>query len=468
MEDSVLSILKESLVEKNVTFLLGAGASSPYFSSLGSFEEILSSEGVDQDGKNLIKSLFYLQSIKDNIYIQRFMNDTCYCHDKSDTMLSIIDEYSRFLHNGLEFLKVRNSRISPKRINVVTTNYDLFIESAIDQLLEENPRIFFNDGTNGYGKKLISTDNFNKTLLYSGIFDNYSNEMPAINLIKCHGSVNWKEYTRKDKPSKIQVTTNEKIIADLNKDLDLVIQDINQHLTDNFFIYDFDSIEGLINEINSNQSIEHLFNPLNEIAASIRENLLKLTKKIDNLQIVLPTKKKFETTLIQEHYFNMLRLLSYELEKKQSLLIVFGFSFQDEHITEIVQRSLNNPSLLVIVFCFTDQDKVKIIQQFNFSINNEPINLKFITPATFLIEEIKEDDIEPNLYSRYTIVKNEGKVLKYSNVVSLLENEEAGSSTPILNFSSINKLMEMDIVNKYESFKNDEVEEVLENVGEIE
>lgn len=469
MEDSVLSILKEGLTEKNVTFLLGAGASSPYFSSLGNFEDILSSDEVNQDGKNLIKSLFYLQSIKDNIYIQRFMNATCYCHDKSDTMLSIIDEYSRFLHNGLEFLKVRNSRISPKRINVVTTNYDLFIESAIDGLLEENPRIFFNDGTNGYGKKLISTDNFNKTLLYAGIFDNYSNEMPVINLIKCHGSVNWKEYTRKNKPSKIQVTTNEKIIEDLNHDLDLVIQDINQYLTDNLFIYDFDSLEGLINEVNSNESIERLFAPLNEIAASVKGNLLKLTKKIDNLQIVLPTKKKFETTLIQEHYFNMLRLLSYELEKKQSLLIVFGFSFQDEHITEIVQRSLNNPSLLVIVFCFTDQDKVKVIQQFNFSINNVPVNLKFITPETFLKKEIKEEDIEPNLYSRYTVVKNEGKVFKYSNVVSLLENEEAGTSTPILNFSSINKLLEMDIVNKYESFKKDEVEEVLEyDVGEIE
>src|SRR5699024_1692311 len=214
-----------------------------------------------------------------------------------------------------------------------------------------------------------------------------------------------------------------------------------------------DSLEGLINEINSNESIEHLFNPLNEIAASIKENLLKLSEKIDKLQIVFPTKKKFETTLIQEHYFNMLRLLSYELEKKQSLLIVFGFSFQDEHITEIVQRSLNNPSLLVIIFCFTDQDKVKIIQQFNFSINNEPINLKFITPATFFKGEIKEEDIKPHLHSRYTILNSEGKVFKYSNVVSLLENNETGTSIPIINFSSINKLLEMDIVNKYKSIK---------------
>src|SRR5699024_9207775 len=135
----------------------------------------------------------------------------------------------------------------------------------------------------------------------------------------------------------------------------------------------------------------------------------------------------------------------------------------------IVQRSLNNPSLLVIVFCFTDHDKVKIIQQFNFSVNNAPINLKFITPETFFIEEIKEKDIESNLYSRYIIVKKEGKLFKYSKVVSLLENEEAGTSTPILNFSSINKHIEMDIVNKYETFNNDEVEEVLEyDVGEIE
>ncbi len=52
----------------------------------------------------------------------------------------------------------------------------------------------------------------------------------------------------------------------------------------------------------------------------------------------------------------MLRLLSQELERKQSVLITFGFSFNDEHIRSIIKRSLANPNLLVYIFCFDITD----------------------------------------------------------------------------------------------------------------
>nr|WP_246217603.1 hypothetical protein [Paraburkholderia panacisoli] len=48
----------------------------------------------------------------------------------------------------------------------------------------------------------------------------------------------------------------------------------------------------------------------------------------------------------------MLRLLSYELEKPNAVLITFGFSFADEHILNLVMRSLSNPGLQVFVCCF--------------------------------------------------------------------------------------------------------------------
>src|SRR5699024_12047967 len=94
LNDTVIEVLEESLIEKNVTFLLGAGASAPYFSSLGNFEEILSNENIDYRGKNLVKALFYYQSIRDNIYLHHFMFDKCCCNDNKDLMLSIIYEYT--------------------------------------------------------------------------------------------------------------------------------------------------------------------------------------------------------------------------------------------------------------------------------------------------------------------------------------------------------------------------------------
>lgn len=465
LENQVVELLKSGLIEKNVTFLFGAGASAPYFSSLGNFEELLSNPKLERNGKQLLKSLFYYQSIKDNIYLYRFMNNKCSCHDKKELMISIINEYSRFLHNGIEFLKVRNSRVSPKRFNLMTTNYDLFIEASMDHLLELNPRVFFNDGTNGYGKRIISTDNFNKTLLYAGVFDNYSNEMPTINLIKCHGSVNWQEHNRNNKPSKIRIMLEDNSITKINQELDLLINAINNELKQMSWLYEFDSHKKLIKRINSfkqeNALIdsEGLISSINHVAENLADELSSLYEKIDDLQIVLPTKDKFQTTLIQEHFFNMLRLLSYELEKKQSLLVVFGFSFYDEHITEIIQRSLNNPTLLVIVFCFTDNDKESIIRNFNFTDNNGPVNLKFIEPKSFFIKELSE--AERNEFfedARYTVIESEGRFLQYKNVVSKLEND--GVCIPVLNFSSINKLLETEIENKYAPIKINESEDI--------
>ena len=74
----------------------------------------------------------------------------------------------------------------------------------------------------------------------------------------------------------------------------------------------------------------------------------------NKLPIVNPTKWKFHETVFDEHYYQMLRLMSYELEKQDSSLIVFGFSFADEHITNLIKRSLGNKTLTMYLCCFDD------------------------------------------------------------------------------------------------------------------
>ncbi|WP_301389555.1 hypothetical protein [Enterococcus entomosocium] len=66
---------KSVLVEKNVTFLLGADASAPFFSSLGRFELILSHKDLSESGANLIKTLFFKISISDNSYLLNYLNN---------------------------------------------------------------------------------------------------------------------------------------------------------------------------------------------------------------------------------------------------------------------------------------------------------------------------------------------------------------------------------------------------------
>ena len=60
----------------------------------------------------------------------------------------------------------------------------------------------------------------------------------------------------------------------------------------------------------------------------------------------------------------MLRYLSYELEKPHAVLLTFGFSFADEHIRQLVRRSLSNPSLQVYVCCYSVGAKASIEKHF--------------------------------------------------------------------------------------------------------
>ncbi|MNC15996.1 hypothetical protein D3C75_638400 [compost metagenome] len=82
------------------------------------------------------------------------------------------------------------------------------------------------------------------------------------------------------------------------------------------------------------------------------------------LPIVNPTKWKFHETVFEEHYYQMLRMLSFELERENSVLITFGFSFADEHILNLVKRSLSNPQLMVFVTCFNETEHARLSAQF--------------------------------------------------------------------------------------------------------
>src|SRR6185436_13826702 len=85
----------------------------------------------------------------------------------------------------------------------------------------------------------------------------------------------------------------------------------------------------------------------------------------DQFPIVNPTKEKFKHTVLNETYYEMLRIYSNELEKENTVLFVMGFSFADEHIREISLRAANsNPTLLIYVFAHTRQAKAEIDTRF--------------------------------------------------------------------------------------------------------
>ena len=81
------------------------------------------------------------------------------------------------------------------------------------------------------------------------------------------------------------------------------------------------------------------------------------------LSIIIPKKTKFSITTLELQYYDLLRMFANELERKNAVLLVMGFSFADEHIRTLVQRSLTaNPSLQIFIFCY-DENAKQVIKE---------------------------------------------------------------------------------------------------------
>jgi len=132
--------------------------------------------------------------------------------------------------------------------------------------------------------------------------------------------------------------------------------------------------------------------------------------------------KQLESGLVSKKLSINASTLLTQIQKEQSALIVFGFSFYDEHISDVVQRSLNNPNLIVLIFCFQNDDAADIISRFNFSDFTIPKNIIFIKPDDFLKKTYSSEV--------HSIVINSNKI-------------------PVLDFYSLNSCMEEELSNKY-------------------
>lgn len=360
MEDRYSNFLDE-INGKNISFLIGSGASAGIVPTLWidsfskSFEELLTSTEYDDNQKIVLYYIWF------NLWIKK----TQILEIKSEPK-EVFENYENFISN-LITISNHEGFDKPKRINIFTTNYDSLFEVSFDKLASKNRLTFFNDGSRGFIKKYVSSENFYITASHSGISDGFQRSIPTINLIKLHGSVTWKKNNEKIEMSlenKIfeelvewTETINELILGKKEEDYPIWESSVLNEAID---FFDNKNIEQSIFDINLTE--ETLRNYINQIYSIVKEELNDFKKCYDSLPIVSPTKKKFSETVFEQHYYQMLRMLSFELEKKDSILIVFGFSFADEHILEIVRRSMVNPFLKIYVIAYNEQSK-KLIEE---------------------------------------------------------------------------------------------------------
>lgn len=183
----VVKEIRRCALEKRLNILIGSGCSSEAMPLMSKYGDI----DIRERNEKMIKDIIYLSKI--SISKANFLTK----HKNLNIIEKIIktqNSYRSFIYSIIDILNLSNSRQVPKTTNIFTTNYDLFIENAINSL-QSHSRFVFNDGASGYFERILNSSNYNQVVAYKGINDNYIMEIPSINLIKSHGSVNWK---RKD------------------------------------------------------------------------------------------------------------------------------------------------------------------------------------------------------------------------------------------------------------------------------
>lgn len=355
----------EQIYQHNLNFLIGAGASSGLFPtlwlSLKNSDDLSKEETIETLANKLdtgkrphhytLLFMYYYKKIIEPVCNLRLdqvcgihslvgeMDDDCPRCKKRKLQQEVINNYEVFIDSVVRVLQQKNG--FSRRCNLFTTNYDGCIPLVADKLLKKGALTFrVNDGTSGFLDRTLAAKNFNNYLCESGVFGRHSTDIPQINLINIHGSAYWRksgeqinvDYALTDTKVVVPTEADELLI-----ELDAILNDSSK-TTDDVLA---------INVQFSSQTERAFWDDYNK------------------LPIVNPTKWKFHETVFEEHYYQMLRLLSYQMEEPNSVLISFAFSFADLHIRNLVRRSLSNPKLIVYVCCYNEKERAVMEEYFS-------------------------------------------------------------------------------------------------------
>jgi hypothetical protein len=351
--------IKYIIQDCNLNFLVGSGLSSPYLRTLGDIEtlltEVAEKESLGEKARIIRASLY-------KKYFDGAIVKNLNMLEGDEPSKTILATYCSFLTLINSILLKRKSTILSKEANIFTTNVDVFLERALEDIGVE-----YNDGFNGRFRPLFSLSNFKKSRSKRSLHYDNTSELPVFNLLKLHGSLCWK-------------LAEEDII--FSTDLAHVWEIREKKLSPNGCV-----------EIQDGTTIDALLGLAdNKTADESTDSFLKAYEK---LLIINPTKEKFKQSLMNETHYEMLRMYSNELERENTVLFVMGFSFADAHIRALTLRAANsNPTLMVYVFAHSSNAKIEMLKHFEpDAITNQ--NIDFIAPLQ--TEDAGTDDFNYDL-----------------------------------------------------------------------
>jgi SIR2-like domain len=385
----MLDRILDTVESCNLNFLIGSGLSSPYLRTLGLIETLLTElerKELPEEGKRVIRCSLYKS------YFDGVISKNSKLLENDPEAKPVLDGYFDFIKTISTILLKRKSTILGKEINLFTTNIDICLEQTIERIGLE-----CNDGFSGRFAPWFALSNFKKAHFKRSLqYDNVS-ELPTVNLLKLHGSLTWR----------IAGTQGDDRIF-FSPDLSHVRTIQTKNIT-----------PALLLEVGEGSTLESLIAGCGEKRAD--GTIDDFIGAFDSLPIVNPTKAKFKQTILNQTHYELLRIYSNELEKENTLLLVGGFSFADEHIREITLQAANsNPTLIIYVIAYNSSSAAEIRGRFpTQNVRNDKIVIvgpdvdkkgrdmfKFDLPTINkmvlgkILERIGAEDVRPTANSR--------------------------------------------------------------------
>lgn len=360
---------------KNINILIGSGASADLFPTLAL--AIKSAKGEKETIETLAAKFETWPEKRAALFMHYY--NTCIFPTQTFVPSAVtsnegkanLENYEIFVTTLLGLLDRRKDL--NRKINIFTTNYDGCLAHSADNILMKGYHDFVvNDGASGFHRKHLHAKNFNSFQCQTGIFERINYGIPQLNIIHLHGSVYWSK-------------SGDKIEVEYTNDYKNLLNTQTISKIKRFSTF-LGTKDGLTENIPA--------------VSFSRKQMDNFWDEYNKLPIVNPTKWKFHETVFEEHYYQMLRLLSYELEKPNSILITFGFSFADKHILKLVQRSLSNPQLQTFICCYGQDSADSMREEFklwkNVKVIGPPDGVKLdFTNFNKYIFSLKAEKYEP-------------------------------------------------------------------------
>lgn len=353
------------LESSNVNFLIGSGVSANILATLNDVEDLVEYNDdrllhkTSNSKRTQIEAILYYRFLMKSIY--PIVNED---EDKVNKHTCQIAELLASLHSIFEKKKDPNLE---KQINIFTTNYDMFFENALEQ-----KQLYYNDGFMGRIKPRFSMSNF--SIAINNISNLNFRKVPStfFNVIKFHGSLNW-------------INKNNNI--DYKFDIETKLKQFVEKYSP-LFQTTYDKLEVLYkSEKFSKLKLDEKYEKIKDLFTDSKqtESLEFIKEYKKTFAIVNPTKEKFSETLLSLNYHDMLRLYSTNLEREHVSLFVFGFSFADEHILKITERSLINPELKLVIYAYDKNALDSYKEKFS--------KIKSSNSVTIIYDEKKKMDL---------------------------------------------------------------------------